>query len=202
MKRILFIVNVFLMFLDQTAIAEETWKLEKNKNEIKVWTRKPVNSSLKEFKSITSVNSALDKVVSYFRNYKSFDKWMYRVIPGSVKQLKLNNENDFYIQVLMSAPLIKTREIITRYLFSKPDEKGAITITVENAFNILPENDDYVRVKKITAIWKFTPLANNKTEIYHQAITDPGGSIPTAFINMAIADAPFTMLSKLKETFK
>ena len=47
-----------------------------------------------------------------------------------------------------------------------------------------------------------TPLANNKTEIYHQAITDPGGSIPTAFINMAIADAPFTMLSKLKETFK
>ena len=85
---------------------------------------------------------------------------MYRVIPGSVKQLKLNNENDFYIQVLMSAPLIKTREIITRYLFSKPDEKGAITITVENAFNILPENDDYVRVKKITAIWKFTPLAN------------------------------------------
>ena len=190
------------MFLDQTAIAEETWKLEKNKNEIKVWTRKPVNSSLKEFKSITSVNSALDKVVSYFRNYKSFDKWMYRVIPGSVKQLKLNNENDFYIQVLMSAPLIKTREIITRYLFSKPDEKGAITITVENAFNILPENNDYVRVKKITAIWKFTPLANNKTEIYHQAITDPGGSIPTAFINMAIADAPFTMLSKLKETFK
>ena len=97
MKRILFIVGVFLMFLDQTAIAEETWKLEKNKNEIKVWTRKPVNSSLKEFKSITSVNSALDKVVSYFRNYKSFDKWMYRVIPGSVKQLKLNNENDFYI---------------------------------------------------------------------------------------------------------
>ena len=88
------------------------------------------------------------------------------------------------------------------FIFSKPDEKGAITITVENAFNILPENDDYVRVKKITAIWKFTPLANNKTEIYHQAITDPGGSIPTAFINMAIADAPFTMLSKLKETFK
>ena len=33
MKRILFIVGVFLMFLDQTAIAEETWKLEKNKNE-------------------------------------------------------------------------------------------------------------------------------------------------------------------------
>ena len=52
MKRILFIVGVFLIFLDQTAIAEETWKLEKNKNEIKVWTRKPVNSSLKEFKSI------------------------------------------------------------------------------------------------------------------------------------------------------
>ncbi|MBK8353126.1 MAG: hypothetical protein IPL21_16140 [Saprospirales bacterium] len=102
----------------------------------------------------------------------------------------------------MSAPFIKNRDIVTKYTILPADEKGVIILKVDNAFDFIPEDEKCVRIKKINAIWKFTPISNSKTEIYHQALTDPGGSIPKAFVNMAIADAPFSMLTKLKELFK
>jgi hypothetical protein len=191
-----------LLILNSLVFAEDNWKLEKNKNGIKVWTQKPENSTLKEFKSNVVVDAGIEKVVAYFKNYKQYDNWMYRLEKGTTKELKKLSDNEFYILTVMSAPFIKNRDIVTKYCILPADEKGVILLKVDNACDFIPEDEKCVRIKKINAIWKFTPIAKNKTEIYHQALTDPGGSIPKAFVNMAIADAPFTMLSKLKELFK
>lgn len=199
MYKTIFIISILLTAKSISTLADENWKLEKNKDNIKIWTRKPENSNLKEFKGVTVVNAPIEKVESYFRNYSNFDSWMYKVEKGSVKELKKINENEFYILTIMNPPLIKNRDIITKYTFNSANEKGVIIINVDNASNFIPENNKYVRIKRITALWKLTPMPNNQTEIYHQAITDPGGSVPIAFVNMAIADAPFSMLTKLKE---
>lgn len=50
--------------------------------------------------------------------------------------------------------------------------------------------------------WKFVPLPGGKVEVTHQALSSVGGNVPDAFINFAIADAPFSMISKLKEMVK
>jgi hypothetical protein len=77
-----------------------------------------------------------------------------------------------------------------------------VLINQEAAPNLLPANDNYVRIQKMKAYWKFTPLPNGKVEVTHQASSSVGGNIPDTFVNMAIADAPFSMLTKLMELSK
>ncbi len=201
MKTTTFIL-FYLFLYPHISFAESPWVLEKEKNGIKVWTRKPDNATLKEYKAITTMQISVDKLVAFFRDYKNYDQWMYKVEPGSVKLIKRNNENDFFIRMVVSAPLIKGRESITRFIFNKPDSKGAVLITLDAAPDLLPLNDLYVRIPKMKAYWKFTPLANGTTEITQQALSSIGGNFPESIANLGIVDAPYTMMIRLKEFLK
>lgn len=194
--------SIFFLTASLISSAQENWKLEKNKDGIKVWTRKPENSNLKEFKATTTIATTVDKLVVFFKNYKLFEKWMYKIEPGSVKLIKKTNDNDYYLQLIMSAPLIKSRESLMRVQVNAPDENGTVFINLDATPTLLPSNDNYVRIQKMKAYWKFTPLANGKVEVTHQALSSVGGNIPETFVNLAIADAPFSMLTKLKEMVK
>ena len=52
--------------------AQTNWKLEKDKDGIKIWNRKLPNSGLKEYKGITVIQTTVDKLVSFFKNFKIF----------------------------------------------------------------------------------------------------------------------------------
>ena len=198
----LFILQFVLLFSTVTALAEENWKLEKNKDGIKIWTRKPENSNIKEYKGTAIFQTTVDKLVAIFKNYKTCSKWMYKIPENGVKLIKKVNDNDFFVQIIMSAPLIKSRESLVHFIVNPKDDKGAVLINQEAAPNLLPANDNYVRIQKMKAYWKFTPLPNGKVEVTHQASSSVGGNIPDTFVNMAIADAPFSMLTKLIELSK
>jgi len=197
-----FMSLLFIIISYTSFSAEPVWKLEKDKDGIKVWTRKQISSNLKEYKAIATIQTSVDKLVSFLKNYKMFDKWMYKADEGSVKLVKKVNDNDFYIRMTLSAPLIKSRESITHFIFNTPDTKGAVIITLETTPDLLPLNPDYVRVPKMKGFWKLTPLENGKVEIYHQAPIVAGGSLPDAMANLGAVDAPFGMLSNLKSMLK
>lgn len=196
MKSILF---AFLcLTMSYSTLAEENWKLEKDKDGIKIWNRKLPNSGLKEYKGITVIQTTVDKLVAFFKNFKMYEKWMYKMDAGSGKLLKKVSDNEFYYRITMSAPLIKSRESITHFTINPPDAKGAVLINLETAPDLIPLNDNYVRVPKMKGYWKFVPLDNGKVEVTHQAPIVAGGSIPDAFANLGAIDAPFAMLSNLK----
>jgi hypothetical protein len=201
-KRYFSFLLLFIVLMLQVSFAEAPWSLEKDKNGIKVWTRKPDNATLKEYKATTIMQISIDKLVAFFKDYRLYDQWMYKVEAGSVKLIKKNTENDFYIRMVVSAPLIKGRESITRFVFNKPDTKGTVLITLDAAPDLLPLNDLYVRIPKMKAYWKFTPLANGKTEITQQVLSSIGGNFPEAIANLGIVDAPYSMMERMKELLK
>lgn len=179
--------------------AQSNWKLEKDKDGIKVWTRKQASSNLKEYKGSLVLNTSIDKVVSFFRNYKMFEKWMYKIDAGSFKLLKKYSDNDFVVRLTMSAPFIKTRESITHFTINQPDNKGTVLINLVTVPDFIPADEKYVRIPKMNGYWKLVPLDNDKVEITHLASVNAGGTIPDALANLGAVDAPFSMLQKLKE---
>jgi len=199
MKIIFSILFGIYSFSALNGFAEETWKLEKDKDGIKIWNRKAPNSSLKEFRVSTILQTTPEKLVAFLKNTSIYDKWMYKVEEGSVKVLKKNNENDYYTYMTISAPFIKTRETITHMIFNPQDSKGAILITLEGAPDLLPKNDQYVRIPMMKAYFKIIPLGNGKVELIHQALGAPGGAVPDALANLSSVDCPFYMFSRIKE---
>ncbi len=198
MKNILLLVLTVSFFNFSFSSAEDAWKLEKDKDGIKVWNRKMPNSSLKEYKASVILNSTVDKVVAFVKNISMFDKWMYKADVGSPKIIKQVSDNDYYTYMTISAPLIKSRETITHMIVNPKDNKGGVLITLDSAPDILPKNDNYVRILKSKGYFKITPLTNGKIEFLHQAYGSPGGGIPDVLVNMSSVDCPFYMLSKLK----
>jgi hypothetical protein len=185
--------------LSSPITADEAWKLEKDKNGIKVWNRKVAGSALKEFKVSTILNVTPEKLVAFLKNTGNYEKWMYKVDEGSVKVLKRVNDNDYYTYMTLSAPFIKSRETITHMVFNPHDSKGVITITLDGAPDLLPLNEKYVRIPKMKAYFKIIPLGNGKVELIHQAWGAPGGNVPDALANLSSVDCPFYMFTKIKE---
>ena len=156
-------------------------------------------SSLKEFKVSMILNTTPETIVTFLKKTTQYDQWMYKVNKGSVKVIKRNNENDYYTYMTISAPFIKTREAITHMTFQPADNNGVILITLEGTPNLLPKNDNFVRINKMQAYFKIIPLSNGKVELVHQALSSPGGNIPDALVNMSSVDCPYSMFTKIRE---
>lgn len=200
MKSIFLTLFCLLTVFYSDAIAENTWKLEKDKDEIKIWTRKLDNSNLKECKMVAIVNSNLDKVLSIFTNYKYYDKIMYKTKPGSVKLIKKVSEDDFYVYMIATAPLVKDRDIVIHFTFKRNQPNGAVLVNLDaNDWNLVPQNDNCVRITNMKGIYRFTPLKNGKVEIFHQSYSYPGGGIPEGLANFVVTDAPYSMMIKLRD---
>lgn len=199
MKSILFYITILFVNISFASTTDDAWKLEKNKDGIKVWNRKTPNSSLKEYKASIILNTTPEKLVALIKNVNLYDKWMYKVDAGSVKVLKKISDNDYYTYMTISAPLVKSRESITHMVFNSPDNTGSILITLDGAPSLLPKNDKYVRIEKSKGYFKIVPLANGTVELIHQAYGAPGGAVPDFLANLTSVDCPFYMLSKLKE---
>lgn len=192
-----FIFSVLLMSILGNAQAQNDWTLERDKNGIKVWTKKRPNSSLKEYKGVTVINATVDELVSIFKNTKLHDQFLYKAQAGSVKVVKKISDNDFYTYMIVNAPIVKDRDVVTHYKFIKDNNTGTVTVELEAAPNLVPINDNYVRVPEMKGYWKFIPKGNS-TEVIHQAYSLTGGNIPSGLANSAAVDTPFSMLSELK----
>lgn len=198
MTRFFLFITILITGLNSLR-AEEQWRLEKDKNGIKIWTRKTPNSNLKEYKAISTFNVSSDKITGLFRKVSSYEKWSYKVEPGSVKIIKKISDNDFYLYNVIAAPLIKKRDVISHVRINSPDANGVILINMDAASDLVAEKEDCVRIKKMKAFFKITPLGNNKIQLEHQANSSPGGNIPDFMTNMGVIDAPFYMFEKIKE---
>lgn len=198
-KHIFLLTFLISLFSISFASAEESWKLEKDKDGIKVWTRKVENSQLKEFKVSAILNTTADKLISFFKNVSRYDEWMYKVDKNSPKIIKKNNDNDYYTYLTISVPLIKTRDAITHMVFNAPDSKGEVLINLDGAPNLIAKNENYIRIPLMKAYFKIDPIGNGKIQLTHQAFSKVGGSIPDFFVNMGSVDAPFYMFTKLRE---
>lgn len=200
----LYMKNVLFFFFSLSALsfsyasAEEPWKLEKDKDGIKIWNRKTPNSSLKEYKASVVLQITPEKLIAFLKNTSKYEQWMYKVDAGSVKVLKKNNDNDFYTYMIISAPLIKSRETITHMTFSPADSKGIIMVNLDGAPDLIPKNDKYVRIPKSKGYFKIVPLGNGKVELIHQAYGSPGGAVPDALANLSSVDCPYYMFSRIK----
>jgi hypothetical protein len=197
------ILSILLLFLLIAPVfSQEKWKLEKDKDGIKVWTRKVENTKLKESKVSAVINAPIEKVVDFLRDYKNHEKISYKVDDGSVRLLKKVSNNEFYVYITASAPLIKRRDLITHFNIKAPDANGVVYIVAESCPNLIPVKEENVRIQKMKAYWKISPLPNNKTEIIEQAFTDPAGTIPELLVNISSVDAPFYLISRMKELIK
>jgi len=182
-------------------IPADNWVLEKDKDNIKVWTREIETSSIKSFKAVTTIDASTIQLAAVLNDIEAYPQWMSNIVTTEV--LEAINENECYYYFVVEAPWpVNNRDNVVHFKLTNNYETKGFKVDVIGDADYIAEKQDVVRIPKSIGTWQFTPLEEEKTEVIFVYAADPGGKLPAWVINIFIVDGPFKTLSNLKEFVK
>ena len=186
----LFIIVTML----STVLPQEDWRLDKDKDGIRVYTREVEGIPIREFRVEAETSGTLQEISSLFRDVDNYASWMPDIKEASVIE---RVSTDIYIyHMIIGAPFpVTDRDLVTEMTFSESDDILRIDFRVMP--DHIPEKDDHVRMQYFTGHWKFE-REGDKTKITNRFLSDPGGSIPNWVINSFISRNPYNTIKNLK----
>ena len=142
------------------------WKLRKEKDGIKVFTRNNGNSAIKEFKAITSINADISQLVKIINDVEKYPDWLTNC--ESSRTYKKINETTRIDYMKTSVPWpLDDRDAVFEFIVTKNTEEyfEATMVSVPGA---IPEKEDIVRIKKAKGKWIFKKSDKEMVEIIQQ----------------------------------
>ena len=194
MKRIGLLL-IALIGLSHLSLA---WELEKNKDGIRVYTRKVNGYSVKEYKAYGTVNASRLDIARILTRVGDLMNWMPNVDESRVIDIVSPTKRIVYYTVDLPWPT-DDRDVVLDYTVDTDDDKDITYIYMKENLTAKGEVDGFVRMKKASGHYKLTSIGQNKTKVEYQFLADPGGSLPSWLINMFIVDGPYDALQAIRD---
>ncbi len=169
-----------LLILSCFAGVAMAWELEKDKDDIRLYSLQQPGHKLKHFKAETRIEKDADTILAALQDTAACAEWVYNCV--SNKMVGMNDVSERIYHTIIHSPLwFKDRDF---YLQSKvlydPDKK-LFTITLAAKPNHGKSNKGMVRVTQVAMIWRLQSLAEGVTAVSYQVYIDP--KIPLKPIN-------------------
>jgi len=188
---------LYLLLVPLSNFAQSTWKLKKDTDSIKIFTRSVADKSIDEYKAETIINTSINNVL---HELLTAPKYYESCQPGVSYYLKEQSENQHIFYVHKSLPWpIKDRDLITQLTVLKLSN-NKIKLVLESLPDELPEKEKTIRIKELMGYWLLEET-DGKTKVTQQLFVDPEGSLPPFVINNLLIKGPLKTFSELRTTF-
>lgn len=200
MHQAVFQIFISIVLMLTPAFAQQRtndgWILEKDKNGIKVYTRKTLKSSLKDSRASVVINTNAREALDLFIDFNRHRDWMDRIRASLL--LKKASDSEFFVYYEVTAPWpVSDRDVAVRYKVVKmPD--GGFRMEAVATPDILPPKAGMVRIEESTSTWEIIPRGENMVEVIYTNHSDPGGAVPDWIVNIAATDNPYNTLENLR----
>lgn len=176
------------------AYAEE-WKLAKDEDGIKVYTRSVEGSKYKAYRGVVTIKATPERIEQLQEDTASSCKWLYRC--QQLKVLKQQGQDTWtYMRIEMPWP-VTARDVVL-HITTEQAGNGGFVRHLKGEPTYTPPADGYVRVSSFDGKWQVLPKAPGSVEVTYEAQSEPGGSIPSWLANSFVVDAPFNTLQGLR----
>lgn len=177
----------------------QSWELAKDKNGVKVYTRKLEGWGIKEYKVVMDIKTSPSKIVKALKDVPSRYEWAYNSI--EIREIERPNSDNVAIYNKVDAPWpVADRDNITRFKFSYPSANlTRVDMTVIKSHAKAPVYDGIVRIERLKGYWLIRDKGNGWTEVIQQCVAEPGGSLPDWLANSAVVDTPYNSMYNLKK---
>lgn len=179
-------------------VCGQSWDFVKEKEGIKIYTRKELNSSLKASKGEVTFRANLEKVNLLVGDAKNIDWWDKNISSVKVLAFERNKYIQYYIIYSVAWPL-SNRDLALQASISVDPVTGVRTVLAKPLLNVVPEKKDLVRVKKYWQKWTVRPLENGYVRVTLEGFIDPTGNVPPWLFNMFVTETPFNAIYALRE---
>ncbi|MBK8052117.1 MAG: hypothetical protein IPK35_02240 [Saprospiraceae bacterium] len=197
-----FLVILFFILSSYNAFGQQDWQLQKEQNNIKLWTKSLDGTKLLQFKAETYIKADLEALYNLMRNVESMHKWYDKV--KKVVLLKKNSDSEGIYLLEYGLPLpFENRVSTLKGSISFDKIKGLIKVNSDYYHFKIPETyQDYPLISQIKSSWEIESVTNGMIRIVHSGYMNPGGNIPLWVTNESVTSAPIKSLSNLKKLLK
>ncbi len=187
-----------LLFLLLLSPANETWVVRKSKNNISVYTRSVFTSDYKEIKITTKVKASLSTVVKALSDVDHYTDWIYNCYSATL--IKKVSDSDIITYQMLKVPWpVTDRDVVSHCRIYQDSKTKVVTISSDIVHGLIPEKDDFVRVKDFHSKYILTPQNDGFVDINYEMGTDPGGIVPAWLVNLVIVNAPYSTQENLNK---
>ena len=176
----------------------QSWDFVKEKDGIKIYTRKDAGSSLKSFKGVTDIHASADQVFNLIGNVKNLDWWDKNLREIKVLYYEKEKRSQYYL-VYDSPWPVTDRDLCVDATITTDPVTGVRVVRAGPLLNVVPENPAYVRIKDYWQTWVLTPVGPDMVHAVLEGHVDPGGSVPDWIYNMVITDTPLKIIRGIKQ---
>jgi hypothetical protein len=191
------LIPVFILFTAKNSPGQ-SWEFVKEKDGIKIYTRKEENSNVKSFKGESTFRAKIENVSFLLGNGKNFDWWDKDIREIKVLDFQENKFIRYYLIYDVPWPL-SDRDLVVEALISTDPVTGERTVSAKPLLNVVPEKPDIVRIQRYSQKWTVRPLENGYVYVILEGTVDPGGNVPAWLINMVITETPLKVIRSLRE---
>jgi hypothetical protein len=192
----IYYVIVLLIIRSTMAHAQEGWKLERDKEGIKVYSKSFEGSNFKSFKTQMAMKGSVQTFVALLQDIDNMQEWGY-----SLKSTELLKRSGDTIQIYYAeatAPFpFENRDGIYSNKFRWDNKNKVLFVEIELLPDYLKKKDKVVRVKG-KGYWSVKVLKNDMLDITFSMQVDPGGSIPGWVANIFVDATPYETMTEIR----
>lgn len=196
--RILFL-SVFLLLPALFSYSQSAqWKLAKDQNGIKVYTRHLEGYAIDELRTELTVKAPLNAIVAVITDADNYSDWIYACSASRILQ-KISETEQYQYQVNDLPYPFSDRDVAIHFkIWQDAATRKVFTSSVAEP-TFIPVVDGLVRLPVFIGGYELTPNADGTVHIAYQLRLDPGGSIPDWMANLFIVKGPYESTMKLRE---
>lgn len=194
MKSIIISIACFVLF--GFTLFTSNWEFKKEKNGIKVYTKKVEGSKYEKCKAVTTVKADLNAVYAFIKNPLNYKKFSERI--ESIEVIKETKDKIlYYMKVDMPWPIYNRDGIYEITIKHKTDTEALFVNRARP--ELLPEQEGYIRIHLANTFYKLTKKENNNCQVHFEQHTDPNGDVPAWVSNYYLIDGPIGNLTVIKD---
>ncbi len=187
-----------LILISSLGFAADGWQLDKDADDIQLYTKESETSPLKQVKVVTQVKSSLSALVSFLSDQSGFPEWMDKV--SKVEKLKDISAQETLTYTVIDSPWPEQdRDGVWYSKWEQNPESLVVTKQVTSEPQYVGEDDRMIRTQSYEAKWVLTPKDGGVVEVAYISDFDPGGNVQGWLLDMFNYEMPYNTMKNLKQ---
>ncbi len=184
----LFILLQTAVFADPPSWETLDWNLEFQEENLSIHTARVNGSAFKAVKSRSTYKAPISGLIAMITDMSRFGQWVAGIKHASLIK-KVSSTSQLCYNVNAAPFPLKDRDVVILQSLERVGENEVRIITISQN-GIIPEKEQYTRMKNLTGMWILRSTSSEETELTYIVHVDPAGNVPSWVVNQMIIDLP------------
>jgi hypothetical protein len=191
-------LTFLLLLFARMAVCQVDCTLKKANGDLKVYSCPSKDEKLNKIRTeVILENTTFERFLEFVWDVENYVTWQYNTVEATI--LKSTGNSMIYRTVVEAPWPLSNREMFTEIVSSYDSIGKKLQIITRSMSYEYPSNDDLVRVPFSEGVWDVSSLGKSSLKVVYTLTIDPGGTVPSWLLNMAIAEGPYQSFTNLKE---